>query len=105
MSDQTFHNAWRAMIDESEYDAEGILHITEDSMDKFMEATGGQFSTTSAPPLAPVLEWEGSKNDFGRHQWKSGGWTIREYDGPEFHLSSPGTDYRFPQSYGKFQTL
>ena len=54
MSDETFQNAWRAMIDESEYDAEGILHITEDSMDKFMEATGGQFSTTVSPPLAPV---------------------------------------------------
>lgn len=46
----SFHEAWVNMIDESEYDAEGVLHIKQDSMDRFMEATEGRKTETVATP-------------------------------------------------------
>jgi hypothetical protein len=67
--------------------------------------TGDWVSAPRAQLEGRQLEWREAKNDFGRPMWESDeGWQIMEYDG-RFHLSTPGADYRFRQSYGYRETL
>lgn len=51
----------------------------------------GEPVSDSATPVALEggLQWEASKNVFGRNQWTRDGWTITDYDG-HFSLMSRG---------------